>query len=306
MKLIVLILLSLSLAHATDLKEEYSSDSCSPFELPSKLQDFTDINKKLLHHQSEKFYLYFSADRLEDLQDLKNCLDYSMCGTYQESIVDDPKNYRMHIWKDMTRDQLIEFVRSCPAKNLSSKLVVRRGGQDGQNVDVSKIKKNPFAQMALIKKASPAFNKKISDSTATVNKISRLLQSNQVDVANKMIVATWGINLHGYQIHYTGKPGSFATTNHQDRKISFGKDWIANTCDYIRMIRHEAEHVAQVHRFRECKGGHNFTDHAKRERAAHLNDARFLNDVCNDNDDGKRVRNFCLSRFRDHYMNDKK
>ena len=306
MKFIILFLLSFSLASAEVLEEDRDAVICSPPELPVSMQDFSNIKNKLLHNQSEKFYLYYAADRLEDLQDLKNCLDYSMCGTYQESIVDDPKNFRMHIWKDMTRDQLIDLVRSCPAKHLSNKLVVKRGGQNGQNVDITKIKKNPFSQMALIKKASPAFNKKVSDSTETVNKISSLLKSNKVDEANKMIVSTWGINLHGYQIHYTGKSGSFATTNHQNKKISFGKDWIANTCDYIRMIRHEAEHVAQVHRFRECKEGHNFTDHTNRERAAHLNDVRFLNDVCKNTDDGKRVRSFCLSRFRDHYMNVKK
>ncbi len=279
---------------------------CEEYYLVQKdnIQDLT----KIISHDKLKlqapYYFYFEGKELEDLQTLKNCIDYTQCGKYQESIVDDPSNYRLHLWKSMSPDELTNLVRTCPIPDLSKKLIVRAKDQNGKIIDLKGIKTFPAAQLRVAQKANPAIFHEPSQavSIAMVNVVKNYLAAGKVSDAHRTILYTWGIDLHGYKLSYTGQSGNFAVTNHGKKTIMYGKEWLADPCDYIRMIRHEAEHVAQMKMAKSC-GDHNFDDHNKRERAAHLNDARFMKNVCANTKAGDTVRKFCLERFRNNYMN---
>jgi hypothetical protein len=278
---------------------------CEEF-YPVKKDNIQDI-QKVLNHNTIKvqipYYFYFEGKNLEDLQALKNCIDYTQCGRYEESIVDDPANYRMHLWKSMSMDELNNLVKTCPIPDLAKKLVVRYKDQKGKNISVKQLKPYPEAQKTVSKKASPAIFHEPSQpvSKAVVDLVKKLLLTGKTNEAHNMILYTWGIDLHGYSLSHTQQKGSFAVTNHDQKTIKYGNDWLSEPCDFIRMIRHEAEHVAQVKMSNSCPT-HNFDDHNKRERAAHLNDARFMNNVCVNTKAGADVRKFCLERFRSNYM----
>lgn len=289
-------------------KGSHDEDQCEEFFPETALGNISDING-VINHKSLKpttpYYFYLETDELEDLQAFKNCIDYSQCGKYQESIVDDPKNFRMHIWKDMMPSDLTELVKSCPVKDLAKKLIVRKKNQTGDIVNVKNIAPDIIKQRALMKNANPAmfYEPNETDAKKMVEVIRSTLKMNKVATAHQLILNTWNINLHGYSLIYTGQTGSFAVTQHAEKTIKYGKDWLTEPCDYIRMIRHEAEHVAQMRMANSCYGAHNFGDHTKRERAAHLNDARFIKNVCGTLKEGENVRQFCLNRFRKNYMN---
>lgn len=252
----------------------------------------------------EPLYFYFEAKELEDLQALKNCIDYSFCGKSTESIVDDPKNYRLHLWKNMSMGEVQTLMKSCPIKDLAKNLVVRKKSQTGTVIDLKKFLPNNLFQTQMAKRASPAIyhQQTAKNAKAAVDLIRSFLKAKNIAAAEKLILATWGIDLHGYKLNYTKEPGGYAVTNHGKKEISYGNDWLDEPCDYIRMIRHEAEHVAQMKMANSC-GVHHLKDHKNRERAAHLNDARFLRDICPNTKDGESVRNHCLNRFRSNYMN---
>jgi hypothetical protein len=301
MRFFTLFLLFIRVCLASD--QEYL---CNEF-YPVKNDNIKDIQKVIIENSNTfktSYYMYFEGDTLEDLQSLKNCIDYTMCGKYQESIVDDPKNYRLHLWKSMTPKQLSSLVKSCPVTDLAKKLVVRENNQDGKIVDIKKIKPRHKSEKKVSNLASPAIFHDPGEavSNATVDIVKKLLESNKIQDAHNIILQTWKIDLHGHELIYTKKPGTFAVTNHSKKSITYGKEWLKEPCDYIRMIRHEAEHVAQVKMSKTCPD-HNFSEHKNRERAAHLNDARFMKNICANNKSGDSVRNYCLDRFRKNYIN---
>lgn len=303
MKFLLLLLVCLPWAQANVLTDDEITNQCdSAFGLPAELQAVKTVSENLLSFGKENFYLYYEANELQDLQSLKNCLDYSMCGSYKESIVDDPANYRLHIWKKFSIQQLHDLVRSCPIKNLAKKLVVKRGGQNGELVQIQHLQPDYYSTLAYQQRSSPAsLGDSPASQQATVNKITELLKANKVAEASKLVLSAWNIDIHGYKILYSEKPGSFAITQHDSKTITFGQAFTKMPCDFIRMLRHEAEHAAQWARNRQCKD-HNFNDHAKRERAAHLNDVTFVKGVCGESEYSKRVQNTCLNRFRSRYM----
>lgn len=310
MSILLYVLLLISFAFA-DPGKETGDEKCEEIFPETSIGNLSDINN-IINHKSlvatTPYYFYLETTELEDLQAFKNCIDYSQCGKYQESIVDDPKNFRMHIWKNMSESQVTDLVKSCPVPDLAKKLVVRKNGQTGALVNVKNIKPNVFSQKALASSGNPAiyYEPSAQTSKTMVEVIRSTLKQNQVATAHKLLLSTWNISLHGYSLTYTGQKGSFAVTNHGEKTIKYGKDWLSEPCDYIRMIRHEAEHVNQMRMSNSCYGDHNFADHTKRERAAHLNDARFMKNVCGTLKDGETVRQFCLNRFRTNYMNNKK
>lgn len=308
MGVLLFALLMMSSAFASPGTEVDPEQICEEIFSDSSLKNLSEIsgllNQKFLK-PTNPYYFYLETDELEDLQAFKNCIDYSQCGKYQESIVDDPKNFRMHIWKSMTASELTELVKSCPVKDIAKKLVVRKKDQTGSLVSVKDIKPDEIRQKIMLQDANPAMFIEPNESYSKnkVEVIHSMLRQEKVNDAQKMILKTWNINLHGYNLKYTGEKGSFAVTHHKEKTIKYGKDWLSEPCDYIRMIRHEAEHVAQIRMSNSCYGNHNLSDHKRRERAAHLNDARFIKNVCGPLKAGETVRQFCLNRFRKNYMN---
>lgn len=303
MTLILTFLFMFNLAVANDGDEDVICEETYSVQK----DNIQDISKVLTHDTLKvqtPYYFYFEGKELEDLQTLKNCIDYTQCGKYQESIVDDPSNYRLHLWKSMGTDELTNLIRTCPIPDIASKLVVRTKDQKGKIINLKGIKTFPAAQIRVSQKANPAIFHEPSQavSIAMVNSVTKSLAAGKINDAHKTILYTWGIDLHGYKLNYSGQPGDFAVTNHGKKTIGYGKAWLSDSCDFIRMIRHEAEHAAQMKMAKSC-GEHNFDDHNKRERAAHLNDARFMKNVCANSKAGETVRKFCLERFRKNYMN---
>ncbi len=282
-----------SASEQTDASEELN---CNEPAFTTKLSSFLSGSKD--------YYFYFEAGSLQELQTLKNCIDYSKCGTDKESIVDDEKNYRMHIWASFSKTELSKMMNYCPIKDLHKKIIIRKKNQHGNVVSFPQAKE-PFAQSVLAKEASPAIFHKPSEAVSkrAVEKIGTLLKQQKVNEAQDIAVYTWGIDLRGYSLNYTGKSGNEAVTDHESMKIEYGKEWINEPCEFIRMIRHEAEHVAQMNQSLLCDGDHNFQDHKMRERAAHLNDALFINTICPGSKIEKLTIDYCLSRFRKDYFN---
>lgn len=234
------------------------------------------------------------------MQIFKNCLDYSACGKNKESLVNDPKNYRMHIWAKLTSSQLKNIVTSCPIENLNTKLIVKESNQAGGPVSLKNMKPSALGQKQMLAKSSPAFFHKPSARVTkeTMQKLDSLLKEGKVKEAEDLVLYIWGINLHDYKLAYGGVGDNFATTEHGKKLIRYGKTWLNDSCSFIRMIRHEAEHIAQVRRKNECKSDHNLNDHVMRERAAYLNDARFVQGICPESN----VRDFCLDKLKSDYL----
>jgi hypothetical protein len=262
MKLLVFLLILVSQAFATN--EEAWPLECEN-DLPAGIAPLTNILNSKFFSSSSKYYLYYEAKTLEDLQVLKNCLDYTACGKTKESITEDPKNNRVHIWANLTKKELTSLVRSCPIKDINKKLEVKEVDHQGKIVSLSGLTPSFFEQSQFIRSASPALFDEPSD-----------------------------------KIIYGGVADHVAVTTHKDKMINYGKDWLAEPCSYIRMVRHEAEHVAQFKRAKMCNLEHNYADHQMRERAAHLNDLRFLKTYC---PGSAAIKYDCLERFRTKYMN---
>lgn len=277
---------------------------CDEAAFPEEVSEFKALYKKSFLAGSKAYYLYFEAASLQELQTLKNCLDYSKCGAARESLVDDPKNYRMHIWNSFTKTELKNFMLSCPIKDFHKKVIIRKKDQQGEIVTFES-SDDKFAKTFLSKVASPAIFHTPSPAVAkaTVEKVGKLLKEKKIKDAEALVLYTWGIDLKGYALKYTGLEGSAAVTFHGSKKIEYGKAWTNEPCEYIRMLRHEAEHVAQMARAKFCDGDHNFNEHKMRERAAHLNDALFIKTVCPGTSIEKLVVDSCLQRFKKDYLN---
>jgi hypothetical protein len=299
MKLLVILLILVSQAFATN--EEAWPLECEN-DLHVETAPLTNILNSKFFSSSSKYYLYYEAKTLEDLQVLKNCLDYTACGKTKESITEDPKNNRVHIWANLTKKELTSLVRSCPIKDINKKLEVKEVDHQGKIVSLSGLTPSFFEQSQFIRSASPALFDEPSDKIiqATMTQLSQLLKTSKLDEAESLVLNTWGIDLHGYKIKYGGVADHVAVTTHKDKMINYGKDWLAEPCSYIRMVRHEAEHVAQFKRAKMCNLEHNYADHQMRERAAHLNDLRFLKTYC---PGSAAIKYDCLERFRTKYMN---
>lgn len=291
MKILLFILFFLPTAYAADFCEE----GLSPEVTTLANADFFDF--------SSSYYLYFEGKNLEDLQVLKNCLDYTVCGKNQESLVDDPTNYRMHIWTKLTSSQLQNLVSTCPIANLNTKLKVKENNKSGEPVLLKNIKPSPIGQKKLIDKASPAFFHRPSGRVVkeTMMKLDSLLKEAKVKEAEDLVLYIWGIKLHDYKLAYGGVADNYATTEHGKKLVRYGKAWLKDSCSFARMIRHEAEHISQVKRKEECHNNHNLIDHVMRERAAYLNDARFVQDICPD----RNIKNFCLNKLKSDYLRTK-
>lgn len=291
MKVLLLILFLLPVAHASGFCE---------MGLPPEVGTITNSN---FFDFSSSYYLYFEGENLEDLQILKNCLDYSACGKNQESLVNDPANYRMHIWTKLTSSQLQSLVSSCPIKNLNTKLIVKESNQTGEPVSIKDIRPSALGQKKLLEKSSPAFFHKPSDRVIkeTMKKLDSLLKVSKVKEAEDLVLFTWGIKLHDYKLAFGGVHDNYATTEHSKKRVRYGKTWLKNSCSFARMIRHEAEHIAQFNRKKECSNNHNLNDHVMRERAAYLNDARFVQDICPDSN----IKDFCLDKLKSDYLRTK-
>jgi len=246
--------------------------------------------------------LYYESKNLEDLQVLKNCLDYTACRKNKESIVDDPKKYRVHIWANLTESELGSLVRSCPIKDLTKKLTVKEVDQKGDSVSLTEYAPSASEQASLMKKSSPAFYHQPSSQvvTSALGKLGKLLKASKLKEAEALVLYVWGIDLHGYKLKFAGVDKDVAVTNHSDKTITYGTDWLADPCSYVRMLRHEAEHVVQYKRSKSCGSDHNYDDHKMRERAAHLNDVRFMNSIC---PGASGIKLSCLERFQTKYMN---
>ncbi len=277
---------------------------CDEAAFPEQVSEFKALYKKSFLAGSKDYYLYFEAPTLQELQTLKNCLDYTKCGTAKESMVDDPKKYRMHIWSSFTKTELKNFLLSCPIEDLHKKVTIRKKDQQGKIVIID-ASNDGFAKTFLSKAASPAiFHRPSAEVTKmTVEKVGTLLKESKIKDAEALILLTWGIDLKDYELKYTGLKGSAAVTHHTSKKIEYGKPWIDEPCEFIRMIRHEAEHVAQMTRSKFCDGDHNFNEHKMRERAAHLNDALFIKSICPGTSVEKQIVDSCLNRFKKNYLN---
>lgn len=286
------------------LNASASDLNCDEVAFPDEVSEFRALYNKSFLSGTKDYYFYFEASSLQELQTLKNCIDYTKCGADRESIVDDPKNFRMHVWASFSKSDLSNLMLSCPIKDLHKKVVIKKKNQDGEIVNF-KPANNSFAQTVLAKKASPAIFHKPSPQVTkkVVAKVQKLLKESKIKEAQDLVVYTWGIDLKGYALNYTGLDGHAAVTHHNSKKIEYGKAWVNEPCEYIRMIRHEAEHVAQMNRSKFCDGDHNFNDHKMRERAAHLNDALFISSVCPGTKMEKSVIDSCLNRFRKDYFN---
>lgn len=276
---------------------------CDEVAFPEEISEFKALYNKNFWG-SQDYYIYFEASTLQELQVLKNCLDYSKCGTARESIVDDPKNFRMHIWSSFKKTELSNFLKSCPINDLHQKVILRKKDQQGEIVSIAP-SDDAFAKSFLSKKASPAIFHRPSPAVTkrTVEKVGELLKQSKIKDAQNLVLYTWGIDLKGYKLNYTGLDGSAAVTHHGSKKIEYGKAWINEPCEYIRMLRHEAEHVAQMNRSKFCDGDHNFSEHKMRERAAHLNDALFIKSICPGTKIEKMVEDTCLNKFKKNYFN---
>lgn len=278
--------------------------NCNEVAFPEEISEFKALFNNSFLSGGKDYYIYFEAPTLQELQTLKNCLDYTKCGTARESIVDDPKNYRMHIWSSFTKTELSNFLVSCPVKDLHKKVIIRNKNQRGSLVSI-KPSDNSHAKNFLTKKASPAIFHQPSPAVTkkTVERIGQLLKQSKIKEAEKLVLYTWGMDLKGYKLNYTGLDGSAAVTNHGSKKIEYGKAWIDEPCEYIRMLRHETEHVAQMTRSKFCEGNHNFKEHKMRERAAHLNDTLFIKSICPGTSIEKLVVDTCLNKFKKNYFN---
>ena len=270
-------------------------------ESPLKTDSISAILSPDIFDFPSKYYLYYEAKNIEDLQVLKNCLDYTSCRRNKESIVDDPKKYRVHIWASLTQTELGTLIRSCPIEDLTKKLIVKEEDQKGDSVSLTEYTPSTFEQAALIKKSSPAFYHQPSAKvvTSTLEKLGILLKASKLKEAESLVLYIWGIDLHGYTLKYGGVENHVAVTKHLDKTITYGTDWLADSCSYVRMLRHEAEHVAQYRRAKTCGSKHNYDDHKMRERAAHLNDIRFMNSIC---PGASSIKLSCLERFQTKYM----
>jgi hypothetical protein len=291
MKLLLFMLFFLPTAHASDFCEMV---------LPPEVGTLTNSN---YFDFTSSYYLFFQGTNFEDLQVLKNCLDYSVCGKNQESLVDDPTNYRMHIWTKLTVTQLRNLVSSCPIENLNTKLIVKENNQTGEVVSLKDMNPSASGQKKLLEKSSPAFFHKPSDRVAkeTMKKLDLLLKESKVKEAEDLVLYIWGIKLHDYKLAYGGVGDNYATTEHGKKLVRYGKTWLKDSCSFTRMIRHEAEHIAQFKRMKECKSNHNLSDHVMRERATYMNDARFVKEICPDSN----IKDFCLDKLKSDYLRTK-
>lgn len=299
MKLLALMFILMSPVYAAN--DELLGPNCE-IDIPDQITPIVKILNYNFFNFSSQYYLYYQAKSLGELQVLKNCLDYTACGKSKESIVEDPENYRVHIWADLTIQEIASIVRSCPIKDLNKKLMVKEVDRKGKQVAIGGYTPSASEQSVLVKKASPALFYEPSDKTvqATMKTLRKLLKASKLKQAESLVLNTWGLDLHQYELKFGGVADHIAVTINDDKKILYGKAWLADPCSYVRMIRHEAEHIAQYKRAIACDFDHIYGDHQMRERAAYINDLRFIKTYC---PGAASMKLTCIEKLRNEYLN---
>ncbi len=247
------------------------------------------LNKATRYEEPNKIYFFATSSNMEELQSLRNCLQYSGCFIFNESLAGGPSNYRLHLRSSMTEAELKNIFDECPKSELPSSLVVKNESTVPVTVIDTQLKDSEESVLAYRKKRKNIFLKKIPKIDYEKLEASVKSKVNALDYSSAIqeIIATFDLETFGYEVKVDLSINSnVAITDHLSKRIKIGKAGAENFPDFLLMIRHELEHAQQNMHSLQCDRSSkpsNFSDHIGRERSAYMNDILNIKSICNDN-----------------------
>ena len=253
-----------------DCKKEVSTPA-------QALESFIDGFKNLFLSEEQQmkanYYFFLQGKNFGEIVELKNCIDYSGCHVYGESLAGGPGNYRAHIDLPLTTKQLKKIITNCGGFTaFKGKITIKNKDKNNEKVDLTQFLNAENSLSEFDQSIIPIRLPSASDIPKIHQEVSALLRQRKFKEAVQSVVDNLEIPLFGYKIQIEGVDDNVAVTDHQNKTVSVGKGWLTDSCAVIRMIRHEAEHIKQIQHAQSCGYKSNFRDHKKRERCAYMND----------------------------------
>jgi hypothetical protein len=224
---------------------------------------------------------------LSELNQVKNCIDYSVCTEVSSQI---ERSYTspsfMEIKADFSDSERDQVLLQCLAsRQYQLKIqVTEQGSSQPVALPLSSSGK-PFPLPYPVELTA----KSADENYRIKNEIEEFIARKKYDRALREVTERYRIPFADYQVSVNSdqiNPKlSYAITDHKLKTVVVDKGFLSDACHSVLGLRHEAEHILQVARYRECRAQGKtsaFQYQAYRERSAYLNDIWNLKNYCVD------------------------
>ena len=232
---------------------------------------------------SNDYYIKVHASDLFSVQKIRNCIQYTTCLPFHQTIETLPDHtYNVSLRLDTSETEILNLFNGCAIA--PSAIQVTRHllpvnlhfnlnpGAATNRTDGNAIKLEPES-VTQVKKHLP--------------EIDALLKNKNYMEAVKLITKTLNLNLHDYSFQFNDVstfPGFI--TDSGTKHIVFTTASVNGipTVEVVRLVRHEAEHIHQKKMVDSCRNPEeaDLANHNNRELSAHLNDLINFDLYCED------------------------
>lgn len=239
------------------------------------------------------------ADKIQDLQPVVNCIEYSFCNQSHSKVWYNSEQYVLSAELKLGTNAIAKMISDCHLYEKKARITVQdeRGHELSQtSLSLLSTQKSHLPAVLEVTEAEGTRFK------AVTPKIAYLIKYNDYQPAIDEVIANLQMDLRGYQVKYVPESTfAGAVTDHEKREVQLSKGMLQNLhpCELARILRHESEHIHQMAYVNGCKlAGARvaLADHDHRELSAHLNDALNLEIYCEDRTWMKSSSTFYVKR----------
>jgi|GEM_PF-3141921 len=255
--------------------------------------------------QASEYKITVIGKDLAEVNQVKNCIDYTVCEFASSAFTRDVAQAFMSIRVNLGPSELEQVYRSCIYPEHRFFIHVENVNGDvhpSLHPTLYDLVSKPWDG------GSPVYLKTFSktENNRIQKRIEKSIRKKQYLEAITYAAQAYQIDFNGFKPRYnpSEKEKEYAITDYSDRSIRFGKSFFSDPCSLVVAIRHEAEHTFQTQRESMCQMlGHAsaFQYHLYRERSAYLNDILNLHRYCDNSSVIHTQETFRYQYLFDHY-----
>ena len=200
-----------------------------------------------------------------------NCLAYQKCDVIQTSIHipnSDPSDWQLDLFLSRDPSEIESQLSRCDLTAFKGQLqIIATSGKIQPLVWKPDLKPLDLEPALLFKPES--------NPQAWMPELKKRIEQKDLKGAFSWVMQKTHWSAEDYKFVVNQKEKKYAFTFHDRKKIKFPGSFDFTPCQFVRMLRHELEHIQQVKFENQCATFHqksSFQDHIERERAAHFSD----------------------------------
>lgn len=212
---------------------------------------------------------------------IKNCLDFSVCSPYEETLRKDQEVYRWKVKFSEPISIITSAMSDCRISNTDYSLLLR--SEEGKVLPDFKImlgtknekQKVKYFPMELRKEAYTSLKRKEAS-------VESLLKSSEPLPAMQSAVFEFEYSLEEYKLKSGSLPPKvLGRTHHFNKDVTYDlSKWDGSVCRFYQVMRHEVQHVKNVREIYNCRGRHHFVKNHNDDISVYVNDLSFIKNFC--------------------------